>query len=383
MYSVDPELNHNECMTLLALAGIYLVLDVNLPQQFRHLNRYEPWSTYNAEYLKNVFRVVEQFGGYNNTLGFFAGNEIVNDKVSARHSPRYVKALVRDIKQYIDFNLARKIPVGYSAADDLDYRISMSQYLECVDELPYDSADFYGVNSYQWCGEQTFYSSRYDKLVEDYAEYTRPVFLSEYGCNEITPRRFSEVQAIYSDHMVGVFSGGLVYEFTQEPNNYGLVKVLPNGDVQLLDDFVALKYQLEHLSEPTYHVMTQNLLANERLLKNSRRKLQLPQPPCKGEFSNLAVEMGLPQNPTEELLDGVSIEKGRYVKLKEHHLRSSKKVYGTSGKIYLAEPSVQIVEDTSPGSGSRKGRVPLIPNNGVFNFRLIRHRIASRLGNLH
>lgn len=81
---------------------------------------------------------------------------------------------------YINYNSPRFIPVGYSAADDLDYRTSFSQYLECVDSGPEDSIDFYGVNSYQWCGEQTFYSSGYNILADDYSGYSQPVFFSEY-----------------------------------------------------------------------------------------------------------------------------------------------------------------------------------------------------------
>lgn len=73
-------------MSLLGLAGIYLVLDVNSPLPNHHLNRYEPWNSYNVEYLENIFKVVEQFSYYNNTLGFFAGNEVVNDKMSAKVS---------------------------------------------------------------------------------------------------------------------------------------------------------------------------------------------------------------------------------------------------------------------------------------------------------
>lgn len=88
--------------------------------------------------------------------------------------------MVRDIKNYIEYNSPRSIPVGYSAADDLKYRISFSQYLECVENSTAESVDFYGVNSYQWCGEQTFYSSGYNTLVDDYLTYTRPLFLSEY-----------------------------------------------------------------------------------------------------------------------------------------------------------------------------------------------------------
>lgn len=342
-------------MTLLAQAGIYLVLDVNSPQPARHLNRYEPWSSYNVDYLTNVFKVVEQFGGYNNTLGFFAGNEIVNDRLSAKNSPRFVKAMVRDIKHYIDVNLERKVPVGYSAADDLNYRTSMSQYLECEDESAYDSADFYGVNSYQWCGDQTFYSSGYDVLVDDYLDYTRPVFLSEYGCNEVTPRMFSEVQALYSHDMIGVFSGGLVYEYTQEPNNYGLVQVLDNGDVKLLDDFLALKYQLDHLPEMKYDDVANFLLANAQQMRNSLKKNNHIQPHCSGDFKNLDVTQGLPPTEAASLIAvGVGVEKGGYVKLRESQLRSTHKVLGTLGQTYIETPTVQVLEDTTPGPRRRK-----------------------------
>lgn len=166
-------------MTLLASAGIYLVLDVNSPLEGHHLNRYQPWTSYNKEYLENVYEVVDQFSAYNNTLGFFAGNEIVNDKLSAENSPPYIKAMVRDIKNYIEYHSPRPIPVGYSAADDLKYRVPLSDYLQCVKDDLSDAVDFYGVNSYQWCGDQTLESSGYDKLVEAYADYSRPVFFSE------------------------------------------------------------------------------------------------------------------------------------------------------------------------------------------------------------
>ena len=73
-------------MTLLAIAGIYLVLDVNSPLKNQHLNRYEPWSTYNELYAEHVFKVVQEFAAFNNTLAFFVGNEIVNDRISAKVS---------------------------------------------------------------------------------------------------------------------------------------------------------------------------------------------------------------------------------------------------------------------------------------------------------
>jgi len=60
-----------------------------------------------------------------------------------------------------------------------------------------------------------------------------------YGCNKVRPRIWQEVDALYSEKMTGVFSGGLVYEFTQEPNDYGLVSV-KDEDVVILDEFDSL-----------------------------------------------------------------------------------------------------------------------------------------------
>lgn len=87
--------------------------------------------------------------------------------------------MIKDIKSYLEYRSPRNIPVGYSAADDLHYRTSLSNYLECYDIDPLEAVDFYGVNSYQWCGEQTFYTSGYNILVDDYSSYSRPVFFSE------------------------------------------------------------------------------------------------------------------------------------------------------------------------------------------------------------
>lgn len=229
---------------MLAASGIYLILDVNSPKPGESLNRYEPWTSYSKQYLHHIFKVVETFSGYNNTLGFFAGNEVVNDDLSANSSPVYLKAVLRDIKMYIENNSPRHIPVGYSAADDLRYRISLAKYLECGDY--YLSADFYGVNSYQWCGSQSFQSSGYDALLTDYEDYSLPLFLSEYGCNAVTPRLFQEIHSVYSD-MTPAFSGGLVYEYTQEPNSYGLVEMDHKGNAHMLKDFDTLQAQFSTL----------------------------------------------------------------------------------------------------------------------------------------
>ena len=78
-------------MALLDQAGIYLILDgntyskdawlisivVNTPTD--SLNRDDPADSYNAVYLQHVFATIDAFKSYDNLLGFFSGNEVIND----------------------------------------------------------------------------------------------------------------------------------------------------------------------------------------------------------------------------------------------------------------------------------------------------------------
>lgn len=234
IYSVDNSANHDECMTALADAGIYLILDVNTP--LYSLNRADPGPSYNDVYLQHIFATIDAFANYDNTLAFFSGNEVINDDKTTTCAP-YVKAVTRDMRQYIGSRGHRKIPVGYSAADVEENRVEMAQYMNCGTED--ERSDFYAFNDYSWCDPSDFITSGWDKKMETFADYSIPLFLSEYGCNTNT-REFKEVASLYSTDTSAVYSGGLVYEYTQEPSNYGLVEI--EGDtVTELDDFKTLQ----------------------------------------------------------------------------------------------------------------------------------------------
>ena len=243
VYSVDNSKDHDECMNALADAGIYLVLDVNTPKY--SLNRKDPKQSYNDVYLQYIFATVEMFAQYKNTLAFFSGNEVINDGPSSKAAP-YVKAVTRDIRQYLRERNLRTVPVGYSAADIDTNRLQMAQYMNCGTDD--ERSDFFAFNDYSWCDPSSFTTSGWDQKVKMFDGYGLPLFLSEYGCNTNT-RKFEEVEALYSTKMTGVYSGGLVYEYSQEPSNYGLVKI--DGDsVKELKDFDALKTAFEKTSNP-------------------------------------------------------------------------------------------------------------------------------------
>lgn len=317
------------------------MLDVNSPLPNQHLNRYEPWTTYNENYLEHVFKIVDQFSAYNNTLGFFSGNEIVNDRKSARNSPVFIKRLISDMKRYIANHSDRIVPVGYSAADDLNYRISLSKYLECCDDATIsDAVDFYGVNTYQWCGEQTFYTSGYDILVRDYENYVRPVFFSEFGCNLVSPRTFEEIGAMYSDDMVGVFSGGLVYEFSEEQNKYGLVFINEKGNVRLLEDYDALKIQYSAVEYPTGRQISDLYSRNGKKQQLGAQAL----PVCELEYDNIEIS-GIVEHSISELLlkNGVDVKKGKFVKLKNEDLYTTYNISNSDGTPFERNKFVKVV----------------------------------------
>jgi hypothetical protein len=122
----------------------------------------------------------------------------------------------------------------------------MAQYMNCGPED--ERSDFFAFNDYSWCSPSSFEVSGWDQKVQNFTGYGLPLFLSEYGCNT-NERDFGEVEALYSEKMTGVYSGGLVYEFTQEPNDYGLVEI-DDDEADKLPDFNVLKEAFERTANP-------------------------------------------------------------------------------------------------------------------------------------
>lgn len=214
VYAVDPTLDHTDCMALLQAAGIYVVSDLSEPQV--SINRDVP--LWDGQLYTRYTAVVDAMAKYSNVLGFFAGNEVSNQPNNTSASP-YVKAAVRDTKAYIKEKNYRTIPVGYATNDDADIRVNLADYFNCNTEE--EGIDFWGYNIYSWCGKSSFADSGYDVRTKEYANYSVPVFFAEFGCNQVTPRLFTEVAALFSDQMTDVWSGGIVYMYFEEANNYG------------------------------------------------------------------------------------------------------------------------------------------------------------------
>lgn len=247
VYTIDNSLKHDECMQALADAGIYVALDVN--SRYYSLNRKDQKAiqkSYNKVYLQSVFATIDIFAKYDNTLLFFSANEVLDAPDTSACAP-YVKAVNRDMKSYINARKYRNIPVGYSAADVTANRLEMAQYMNCGPDAA--RADFYAFNDYSWCDPDEYSTTDWAQKVKNFTDYGKPLFLSEYGCNR-NKRQFKQVAALYSDKMWSVYSGGLVYEYTQEEADYGLVDIKGNS-VETRPDYAALKSAFDKTPIPT------------------------------------------------------------------------------------------------------------------------------------
>ncbi|GEQ69863.1 hypothetical protein JCM33374_g3538 [Metschnikowia sp. JCM 33374] len=239
VYAVDPTQDHDVCMKTFADAGIYIIADLSEPDT--SINRDSP--EWNLELYDRYTSVIDMFANYTNVLGFFAGNEVTNN-ASNTDASAFVKAAVRDMKTYIK-GKGWNFPVGYSSNDDADTRVAIADYFSCGDLD--ERADFFGINMYEWCGDSSFASSGYKDRTEEYQNLTIPVFFSEYGCNTERPRKFTEIGTLFSNEMTDVWSGGIVYMYYEEENNYGLVSA-SGSSVSTLADYSYYSQEMNSIS---------------------------------------------------------------------------------------------------------------------------------------
>lgn len=181
---------------------------------------------------------------------------------------------------------------------------------------------------------------------------SNPIFFSEYGCNEVTPRKFTEVEAVYGEKMTQAMCGGLIYEYSQEKNNYGLVK-LKGDTATLLVDYDNLMKQ-------------HNKLDIDRLQSLDPSTTKIKPPKCDSKLiksGDLLTKFKIPKLPKagEKLIkNGVKgANKGKIVDVTETKLKSKvvdkdgKEIKGLELKI-ISNDGGNIPGDNDSGSSSNQ-----------------------------
>lgn len=307
VYQVDPAANHDVCMNAFAAHNIYVIADLSEPKN--SINRNSPsWDT---DLLERYTAVVDSMHAYSNLIGFMAGNEVI-DSVENTDSAAFVRATIRDVKNYMKQKGYRQIPVGYASTDESITRLDSANYFVCNDNDTTDTvADFYALNMFEWCGYSSFRTSGYRERTMEFALMPVPVFFSEFGCNTMKPRPFTEIEQIYGPAMSQVWSGGIIYEYFQKENSFGLVQENTSGRITKLDDFNTVRLRLVE-NKPRGVRQTTSL---------SVKNFKVQCPPVSNTWRSLAI---LPPTPDEGkcecLQTTLSCILTPYVDVHEHNL---------------------------------------------------------------
>ncbi|EUC38592.1 glycoside hydrolase family 72 protein [Bipolaris zeicola 26-R-13] len=189
VYFIDNTKDHAQAMKLLEEAGIYVLTAVSTPSN--SISRLAPIKSYNPVTMASLFKTVNIMASFPNTLGILAGNEVSNNDVTLP-AAAVLKAVCKS----------------------------------------YDLKELSNVTK-----------PVYDDLLHRFSGTPIPIFLSEYGSNSQKPRIFHETTALYSSSMSRIFSGGCVYEFWQNANGYGLVKMLKHRDDKQTTHIESMIYE--------------------------------------------------------------------------------------------------------------------------------------------
>ncbi|KAI0271621.1 glycoside hydrolase family 72 protein [Gloeopeniophorella convolvens] len=255
VYSVNASLNHDSCMQAFSSAGIYTILDLTLPVN-GSIDRNSPaWST---NLLDSYINTIDSFSKYDNVLAYNIGNEVVTSP-NGTAALAFVKAAARDTKAYLKSKSSSAL-VGYAAIDGDDTWLDpLANYLSCDPSngnTDSTAIDIFGLNNYEWCGNSTFEQS-YAGKTGSFAGYNVVAYFSEFGCNDPSPRVWTEVPALFGSQATPVWSGGIAFSYfpaTSDQGQFGMITLSPDGSTVIPNtDFENLKTmydQVQFINDP-------------------------------------------------------------------------------------------------------------------------------------
>lgn len=138
----------------------------------------------------------------------------------------------------------------------------------------------------EWCGDDNF-ASAYANIEANFAGYNVAAYFSEFGCITSPPRLWTEVQALFSDQMSPVWSGGIAFSYfpaTSSQGEFGMVTVSGNT-VTVSDDYTRLVTQYSQASGP--NSPTQDLAGQSTF------------PACPAANSSFLASTTLPPTPND------------------------------------------------------------------------------------
>ncbi|CAH7683157.1 Glucanosyltransferase-domain-containing protein [Phakopsora pachyrhizi] len=193
-------------------AGIYVIADISLPNE-GSINQNAP--SWDVSLLSKYITQIDSLRRFPNLLAFNIGNEIITNEVgffsikNCKRCQRYLKAVKSSAL------------VAYASIDGAKLPAFLAQYVSC--DVVEEGLDLFGLNNYRWCGNSDF-KSAYEEVHQQFKDLQIAAYFSEFGCIDVKPRVWTEVNAIFSEPMSDTWSGGSAFSYFPTSEGYGHIK---------------------------------------------------------------------------------------------------------------------------------------------------------------
>ncbi|CAH7675334.1 Glucanosyltransferase-domain-containing protein [Phakopsora pachyrhizi] len=242
IFSYNAPKDHSPCMNALEKAGIYVIADISLPNE-GSINQNAP--SWDVSLLSKYITQIDSLRRFPNLLAFNIGNEIITNENKIAVAP-YIKAAARDVKRYLKAVKSSAL-VAYASIDGAKLPAFLAQYVSC--DVVEEGLDLFGLNNYRWCGNSDF-KSAYEEVHQQFKDLQIAAYFSEFGCIDVKPRVWTEVNAIFSEPMSDTWSGGSAFSYFPTSEGYGILDPSLGNKLEVTPDFENLAAQYRKAKGP-------------------------------------------------------------------------------------------------------------------------------------
>jgi hypothetical protein len=192
---INPNADHAGCMTQLQAAGIYVLINLGGPNE-----QIMQTQTWDRELQRRFFGVAEGLMGYSNLLGFYTTGTAITIP--------FVKAAVRDLKQFLKSKGQGHVPVGYSS---LIRGKDLSDVLNCGDKE--SSIDFMALELDPLCSSLNQTQETVEIAAAQYRDYSIPLMFWGSRCVPQVQGNIGAIPSIYESNITKVTTGAFMFSY--------------------------------------------------------------------------------------------------------------------------------------------------------------------------
>jgi hypothetical protein len=192
-----PDKDHSACMEKLRSAGIYVL--AQFTTRTDNLLMDQHWQ---HDLQSKITKLIDNFHRFSNFMGFYVSASPLTLPLG--------KALLRDVRNYMQKKGYRPIPLGYAGIPR--GTTSTAEYMNCGEQRE-GAADFLILDLPSICNESySLAKDRFESFAATYRQLTIPLLIRSLVCNETRESEFEKVQIVFNTTS-DVLSGSYVQAY--------------------------------------------------------------------------------------------------------------------------------------------------------------------------